>query len=138
MLSSFIEVSLVTLLVSSWVNIALYTLELVLCAVYLTRSSRPSIHKLGVVGLVFIDSVCTLSVCFAVGLSPLSLPSTTTNLRLVFFAPIATEILTTNMSAGIAQLFLCNLFYNLTRNKALSGLMLLLILVHVGSFVLKT
>ncbi|KAJ7907221.1 hypothetical protein B0H13DRAFT_2332602 [Mycena leptocephala] len=132
MLPTIIEVSFIALLVSSWVNIALYTLELVLCAVYFGRSSRPTIHKLGVVGLVFVDSVCTLSVCFAVGLSPLSLSLTTTNLRLVFFAPLATEILTTNVSAGIAQLFLCNLFYNLTRNKSLSGLMLLLILVHIG------
>jgi hypothetical protein len=94
------------------VNIALYTLELVLCTVYLARSSRPSIHKLGVVGLVFVDGVCTLSICLDVALGALSMPLTTTNARLIF-APLATEILTTNVSAGIAQLFLCNLFYNL-------------------------
>jgi hypothetical protein len=94
------------------VNIALYTLELVLSAVYLARSSRPFIHRLGVVGLVIVDGICTLSICLDVALGALSLPLTTTNARLIF-APLATEILTTNVSAGIAQLFLCNLFYNL-------------------------
>lgn len=102
-----------TLLVSSWVNVALYTLELVLCGLYFARSSRPFVHKLGVVGLVFVDGVCTLSICLDVGLAALSLPLTGTNLHLIF-APLATEILTTNVSAGIAQLFLCNLLYNLS------------------------
>ncbi|KAJ7328405.1 hypothetical protein DFH08DRAFT_319321 [Mycena albidolilacea] len=128
---SVIEVSLITLLVSSWVNVALYTLELVLCGLYFARSSRPFVHKFGVVGLVFVDGVCTLSICLDVALAALSLPPTGTNLHLIF-TPLAAEILTTNVSAGIAQLFLCNLLYNLTGNKALSGSMLLLIFVHIG------
>lgn len=90
----------------------MYTLELALCVRYFSRPSRPFLHKLAVGLLVFVDGFCTLSISFNVCMAVVPTYFTTMNLRLVSL-PIATEVLATNVSAGITQLFLCNLFYNL-------------------------
>ncbi|KAF7342449.1 hypothetical protein MVEN_01834100 [Mycena venus] len=124
-----LEELLLIMVLSSWLNVALYTLELVLCWRYFTRPSRPLIHKIGVAVLVFFDSVCTVAggvgVCLAVVRSPI------TNLRLLL-SPLATQIFTTYVSAVISQLFLSNLFYVLTGNKIVTGILLILIFVHLG------
>ncbi|KAF7349019.1 hypothetical protein MVEN_01423100 [Mycena venus] len=132
-----VEVALIMLVVSSWLNVAMYTLELALCVRYFSRPSRPFLHKLAVGLLVFMDGFCTLSISFSVCLA--AVPTNfTTNLRLLFL-PIATEILATNVSAGITQLFLCNLFHNL-RQIACSWVsaIALLVTLQLDEFVVKT
>ncbi|KAJ6536265.1 hypothetical protein B0H19DRAFT_383485 [Mycena capillaripes] len=120
---------LLIMVISSWLNVALYTLELVLCARYFARPSRPFIHKIGVACLVLADTACTVVVNLDVGFAVQRLPPK--NLRLLF-APLATEIMATYVSAVISQLFLCNLFYVLTGKRIVAGGILVLIFVHLG------
>ncbi|KAJ7930952.1 hypothetical protein B0H13DRAFT_2651662 [Mycena leptocephala] len=122
---------LIIIVVSSWVNIALYTLELVLCARYFARPSRPLAHKIGVGVLVFFDTVCTVAVGFDVCLAVLHPPVTPANPRLLF-TPLAVEIIATYVSSVISQLFLCNLLYILTGNGIVAVVLLLLIFTHLG------
>ncbi|KAJ6536209.1 hypothetical protein B0H19DRAFT_383195 [Mycena capillaripes] len=117
------------MVVSSWLNVALYSVELVLCARYFARPSRPFIHKIGVACLVLADTACTVVVNLDVGFAVQRLPPK--NLRQLF-APLATEIMATYVSAVISQLFLCNLFYVLTGKRIVAGGILVLIFVHLG------
>ncbi|KAJ6452505.1 hypothetical protein C8R45DRAFT_945734 [Mycena sanguinolenta] len=106
---------------------AMYTFELTLCARYYSRSSRSLIHKLGVACLIVADTVCVfatgVNTCFTVTGASMR------NLNL-FAAPVATQIMSTYTSAVVAQLFFCHIFYTLTRNWLISGLLILLIFVH--------
>ncbi|KAJ7171508.1 hypothetical protein C8R46DRAFT_1190783 [Mycena filopes] len=142
------ELELVLLLVSSWLNFGLYTAELILCIRYFSRPTRPLYHKIGVGLLVFFDTVCTVAIGFDVVLAALPTPPST-NLHLLL-TPLAVTIVTTYISAAIAQLFLSNLFYILwvltrfqlylgsaemcgrTGNVLVSGVLLILIAVHVA------
>ncbi|KAJ7802377.1 hypothetical protein B0H14DRAFT_2614364 [Mycena olivaceomarginata] len=117
------------LVVASWLNIALYAVEIVLCGRYFGRhSTRPRTHKAGVAALVFFDTVCTLAISFNVCIAVVK--PTTLSLRL-FVLPLSMQIITTYISAAIAELFLCNLFYVLTGSVVVTGVILILILLHL-------
>ncbi|KAJ6534193.1 hypothetical protein B0H19DRAFT_1271921 [Mycena capillaripes] len=105
---------LILLVVSSWLNVAFYTLELMLAVRYFTRPSRPLAHKVAVGILLGFDGVCTLAISVDVCLAVVR--TSTKNFRAVL-APLSVAIITTYVSAVVTQLFLCNLFYILTRNK---------------------
>ncbi|KAJ7033570.1 hypothetical protein C8F04DRAFT_1234750 [Mycena alexandri] len=122
--------SIVSLVSSTWLNSGLYAIELVLAAQYLRRpSSRPLSNKLCVLGLLFFDTIATagsfVNVIMALG------GIMTFELRNIL-APTAVGILTTFATAAIAQTFLCYMFYVLTKNKLISGIVLLMILAHLG------
>ncbi|KAJ7752381.1 hypothetical protein B0H16DRAFT_1691110 [Mycena metata] len=119
----------IIILTVSWLNIGLYTVELVLCGRYFSRLARPLVHRIGVGILVFADSVCTLAISFDVCFTVM--PSITTNARLLA-APLSVIIMFTYVSSVIAQLFLCNVFYGLTGNWFVSGVMLILIFTHLA------
>ncbi|KAJ7860119.1 hypothetical protein B0H14DRAFT_3446307 [Mycena olivaceomarginata] len=121
-------VPIVPFIVASWLNVAMYAFELVLCSLYFRRRSRPWVHKIGVLALILADGACVIAVSFNV------CNNVTGAFRNphYFVAPIAAQIMTTYVSAVIAQLFFCNIFYMLTRNVVVSGIMLLLITVHLG------
>ncbi|KAF8206772.1 hypothetical protein K438DRAFT_1963084 [Mycena galopus ATCC 62051] len=119
------------LLVSSWLNVAMYAFELVLCGHYFTRPSRPLklIHKLGVGGLIVADGLCVITInCTVV----LTITGETTRNAYAFVAPLSTQIILTYVSAAIAQLFFCDVYYTLTKNRLISAVLLLLIVVHVS------
>jgi hypothetical protein len=86
----------------------MYAFELVLCGVYFTRRPRPRINKAGVWALIIADGLCVLSININVCQSIMRGAN-----QLLFVAPIAVQIMTTYISAAIAQLFFCNLFYAL-------------------------
>ncbi|KAJ6464837.1 hypothetical protein C8R45DRAFT_1219786 [Mycena sanguinolenta] len=115
--------------ISSWLNIALYTLELVLCVRYFQRPSRPRIHQIGVGALIIFDTLCTAATCTNAGAAVVPLPTTSFRLLLL---PLAIQIITTYISSMISQLFLCNLFFVLTGSKMVTGAMLVLIFVHLA------
>ncbi|KAJ7726595.1 hypothetical protein B0H14DRAFT_3519042 [Mycena olivaceomarginata] len=46
----------IILVVSSWANISLYTLEIVLCVRYFMRPSRPLAHRIAVSVMLFADN----------------------------------------------------------------------------------
>ncbi|KAJ7477994.1 hypothetical protein B0H11DRAFT_2234325 [Mycena galericulata] len=119
----------VVLLAASWVNMALYTFELVLCVQYFRRPSRPWAYRTGVGLLVLFDTVCTLGVCFDIGLAIAG--SSVKNSRLLL-APLATQIMATYASSLISQLFLTNVLYTLTGSKIVGGALLILSFVHLG------
>ncbi|KAJ7464736.1 hypothetical protein B0H11DRAFT_2285004, partial [Mycena galericulata] len=117
-------------LASSWFNMMLYMLELVLCLRYFQRSSRPLPHKIGVGALILFDTLCTMAIDANVmatfllffGKEPFSSLS----------IPTSAILFMTYSSASVEQLFLCQLYFILTRNKVLSLFLGVLIVVHLG------
>ncbi|KAJ7105059.1 hypothetical protein C8R43DRAFT_1047029 [Mycena crocata] len=117
-------------LASSWVNMMLYMLELVMCLRYFQRGSRPLPHKIGVGAMFLFDTLCTMAVNANVFLtfqlffgkgSPtsLSIPTTLT----IFF---------TYLTAACEQFFLCHLYFILTRNRIISLCLAFLVVVHLS------
>ncbi|KAJ7872209.1 hypothetical protein B0H13DRAFT_2669462 [Mycena leptocephala] len=117
---------LIIIVLSSWLNIALYTLEIVLCWRYFGRPNRPLAHKIGVGLMVLADTACTAAVGVDVIMAALQLPFQSV------FAPLAIQILMTYISSVVSQLFLCKLFYLLTGIKTVVVPLLVLIFVHLG------
>ncbi|KAF7332872.1 hypothetical protein MVEN_02392300 [Mycena venus] len=99
-----------------------------LCGTF-ARPARPFLHKMGIAAILCVDTICTVAigigVCFTVMRKPPTSPR-------VLITPVAIQILTTYVTAAVAQLFLCYLFFVLTKNKIVAGLQLVLILVHLG------
>ncbi|KAJ6587490.1 hypothetical protein DFH09DRAFT_229771 [Mycena vulgaris] len=120
-------VTTILLLVSSWLNLVLYTAELFLCCRYFLRAGRPFLHKLGVAALAGFDTISTMGIMANACLA--NIPPPTTKLVLLFL-PLSSTIFATYCSAAIAQLFLCNLFFQLTGNIFVVAFLVLSILVH--------
>jgi hypothetical protein len=98
------------ILFSSWVNIALYTIELLLCARYFARPSRTRVHRMAVGVMIFFDTLCTVVISINICMAVLGFPMANLQSRLLL-APLAMQIFTTYVSSVVSQLFLCNLFY---------------------------
>ncbi|KAJ7239399.1 hypothetical protein B0H12DRAFT_1136193 [Mycena haematopus] len=129
------EVRIILILVlASWLNIALYTVEIILCLRYFQRPARPLIHKIGVGLLVFADTVCTgavlFDVCLTIGVGGIGVGDRKTFMAALI--ALVLQIIPTYLSAAISQLFLTNLFVVLIGSKLFGLPLLLLIVVHVA------
>ncbi|KAJ6548751.1 hypothetical protein B0H19DRAFT_193208 [Mycena capillaripes] len=118
----------ILLLASSWLNVALYTLELVLCRRYFQRPNRPFFYKLGVSALLFFDTVCTLTICVNLCIVVLNVSGN----PVALFAPTSLTIFMTYCTAAVEQTILCHLFFSLTKNMLVTAFLSLLILAHMG------
>ncbi|KAF8186088.1 hypothetical protein K438DRAFT_1973461 [Mycena galopus ATCC 62051] len=130
MAASSVVTNAVLLLASSYLNVCLFTLELVLCWRYFERPNRPHYYKLGVAAILFLDAVCTLTICLNVGFFVLG--SSFGGDGVAVFAPTSVIIFMTNSVAAMEQAILCHIFFTLTRNKFISGVLTILILGHLG------
>ncbi|KAJ7896421.1 hypothetical protein B0H14DRAFT_2679313 [Mycena olivaceomarginata] len=120
----------VVLLASSWLNISLYTLELVLCRRYFLRPNRPLLYKVGVGALIFFDTICTLTICINACFVALDLTPNAHSVALQ--SPISIILFSTFLSAAVEQAILCHLFFTLTRNVFVSTFIAILALAHMG------
>ncbi|KAJ7028914.1 hypothetical protein C8F04DRAFT_1117818 [Mycena alexandri] len=116
------------LLASSWLNVGLYTLELVLCWRYFQRPNRPFVYKLGVGALVFFDTAGTLTICINLVFVLLHLGGD----QVALLSPTSVTIFMTYCSAAVEQAILCHLYLSLTKNKLVTVGLGLLILTHMG------
>ncbi|KAJ6486285.1 hypothetical protein DFH09DRAFT_1210607 [Mycena vulgaris] len=115
---------------SSWVNMLLYTLELVVCVRYFQRSSRPLPHKIGVGAMVLCDTLCTMAVdaevfvIFELFVRKASFQDAT--------IPASLTVFMTYCTASIVQLFLIHLHFVLIRNRAVSAFLVFLVAIHLS------
>ncbi|KAJ6622595.1 hypothetical protein B0H10DRAFT_2013418 [Mycena sp. CBHHK59/15] len=121
------------LLVSSWLNMCLYIVEIGLTIQYFQRSSRPFLHQVGVVSLLLFDTVCTIGICAQTYLKfPVS-PCIVNDVPLKdLLWPVTLKLVSTYSTASIEQLYLCSLYFALTKNRVVTGGLFILILVHLG------
>ncbi|KAJ7152031.1 hypothetical protein C8R46DRAFT_483472 [Mycena filopes] len=118
----------VLLLASSWLNVALYTLELVLCWRYFQRPNRPFLYRIGVGALIFFDTVGTLTICVNLCLVLLRIGGD----QVALLSPTSLAIFMTYLSAAVEQAILCHLYFSLTKNKVVTLFLGVLILAHMG------
>jgi hypothetical protein len=102
------------LLAASWLNCALFMLEIYLMIRYFQLPSRPLLHRIGVAAILVFDTICTFAISADVYLMLLLFPCDSDHL---FIRPslvtLAVIIFATYATASIVQLFLCNLYFNL-------------------------
>jgi hypothetical protein len=101
-------------LASSWANMMLYMLEIVMCLRYFQRNTfRPLSHKIGVGAIILFDTLCTLSVDAGVFMTSLVFLG-----KEPFSSTLSTSfiILLTYSTAVIEQFFLCHLYFIMLRN----------------------
>ncbi|KAJ7101661.1 hypothetical protein C8R44DRAFT_988336 [Mycena epipterygia] len=120
----------VVLLASSWLNISLYTLELVLCRRYFLRPNRPLFYRVGVGAFIFFDTLCTLTICINACFVALDLTPNAHSVALQ--SPMAITVFLTFLSAAVEQAILCHIFFTLTRNAFVSAFLAILVLAHMG------
>ncbi|KAJ7704984.1 hypothetical protein B0H17DRAFT_1302009, partial [Mycena rosella] len=118
-------------LAASWINVFLYTIELVLCRNYFRRS-RPLSNKIGVGVMVLADTLCTAATCIDVQLSLVVLPDNPFSSQLL--KPLAAVIYTTYITAVIEQFFMIRMFFLLTGNGFVTGFLTLAALNHLANW----
>ncbi|KAJ7934164.1 hypothetical protein B0H13DRAFT_1951388 [Mycena leptocephala] len=113
------------LLVASWINCMLFMLELVLAVRYYQQSSRPLLHRAGISAMIASDTLCTFTICakiyLVVSLYPSGPPHGFPEFTLQTSAVI---ICSTYTTASLAKLFLCALYFNLTKRRVISAILL--------------
>ncbi|KAK7022192.1 hypothetical protein R3P38DRAFT_2959899 [Favolaschia claudopus] len=122
-------------LVASWVNLSFYILEIILAIKYFHRPNRPLWNKIGVGALIFSDTVCTVGICWQTYVELLLYPCiglTGAGFRNSLYWPIAVTLLSTYMAASIEQGFLCSLFYSLSKQRIITGFLVVSIFLHLG------
>ncbi|KAJ7056048.1 hypothetical protein C8F01DRAFT_1257863 [Mycena amicta] len=117
----------VLLLASSWLNVALYTLELVLSYSYLRRRSRRGFYRICVYAMLLFDTICTLDICVNLCLFFLQVPGFA-----ALLVPTVVSIFMTYATAAVEQTVMCYIFYILTRNIFITALLAILILAHLS------
>ncbi|KAJ7069323.1 hypothetical protein C8F01DRAFT_512176 [Mycena amicta] len=118
-------------LASSWINMMLYMLEIVLCFRYFQRRGRPLGHRIGVGAMLVFDTICTGAINGTVFITFLALFGKETQF-FVFGASTTLSILMTYSTAAVEQLFLCHLYFVLSRNRIISLLLVFLCLAHLA------
>ncbi|KAJ7729409.1 hypothetical protein DFH07DRAFT_969544 [Mycena maculata] len=120
-------------LAASWINCMLFMLEIVLIIRYFQKSSRPLLHRLGV-GIMFtFDTICTFAVCAQIYLFILQYACQTVFLPLPTLRVVAVMLFTTYGTASLEQLFMCYLYFSLTKNWVISGFLVSSIGLHLGA-----
>ncbi|KAJ6462800.1 hypothetical protein C8R47DRAFT_1239730 [Mycena vitilis] len=123
-----VDITDILILAASWLNVALFTLELVLCRRYFQRPNRPLIYKAGVSALIFFDTICTLTICVNLCFVVLQINGD----PVALLSPTSLTIFMTYCAAAVEQAILCHLYFSLTRNIFVTAFLGLLILAHMG------
>nr|GAT48346.1 predicted protein [Mycena chlorophos] len=117
-------------LASSWVNMMLFMLEIVLCFRYFQRRGRPLAHRIGIGLILFFDTICTGTANAYVFIMFLSFFGRAS----VFGFEIgnAIQMMLTYSTAVVEQLFLCHLFFILSRKRIVSAVLVFLGFAHLS------
>ncbi|KAF7353464.1 hypothetical protein MSAN_01535700 [Mycena sanguinolenta] len=120
------------LLIGTWINCMLFTLELALALRYFQHSSRPLLHRVGIAAMVMSDLLCTFTIFAKVYRLVLQACQPTSGYSEYNMETLAVILCSTYATASIAQLFLCTLYFNLTRRRTISAFLIFTIVVHLG------
>ncbi|KAF7344966.1 hypothetical protein MVEN_01659300 [Mycena venus] len=121
------------LLVGSWINCMLFMLEVVLAVRYFRHSSRSLLHRAGMSAIVASDTLCTFAICAKIYMLVSLYPSQPPHGFPRFGLETLTVILcSTYATASLAQLFLCALYFNLTKRRVITVLLVFSIVAHLS------
>ncbi|KAJ7808579.1 hypothetical protein B0H14DRAFT_2608731 [Mycena olivaceomarginata] len=119
-------------LAGSWLNCMFYAVELLLTIRYLSRSSHSLLHKAGVGGMLAFDTICTAAIFVRVYNVFLGFPLNVQPHNSSITNTIGVILLSTYGTASLEQLFLCCLYFNLTKRRFITAFLSLNIVVHLG------
>ncbi|KAJ6551938.1 hypothetical protein B0H19DRAFT_1159413 [Mycena capillaripes] len=121
------------ILAASWLNCLLYMLEIFLLFQYFQLASRPLLHRVGVAAMFLFDTICTFAVCATVYVVALVSPCESDQIFSRSALSLLSVILfTTYTTASIEQLFLCYLYFNLSKQRIISAFLVFSVVVHLA------
>ncbi|KAJ7143963.1 hypothetical protein C8R44DRAFT_864965 [Mycena epipterygia] len=120
------------LLVASWTNYLLYTLEIALIVEYFQQSSRPLLHRIGVICLFAFDTVCTGAVFIEVYFDMLGLLWQASLVFDTTLRAVAVILFSTYATAALEQLFLCTLYFSLTKKWLIAAFLVAWVAAHLS------
>ncbi|KAF7368728.1 hypothetical protein MVEN_00197500 [Mycena venus] len=121
------------LLAGSWLNSMLFMLEIVLMFRYFQLPSRPLVHRIGVLAIGVLDTICTFAIWANIYIVVLMFPC-----QSEFIIPrsslqiLSVILITTYTTASIEQLFLCFLYFSLTKKRMITVFLVFCVAVHLG------
>ncbi|KAJ7474849.1 hypothetical protein FB451DRAFT_276961 [Mycena latifolia] len=118
-------------LAASWINCMLFVLEIALIVQYF-HSPRPLLHRIGVVSIFLFDVVCTGAVCAEVYATILIFPCQPFVFLDPTLQPLAAILFATYATASLEQLFLCSLYYALTKRWLITSILVTFVAVHLA------
>ncbi|KAJ6551937.1 hypothetical protein B0H19DRAFT_1159407 [Mycena capillaripes] len=122
----------VYILAASWLNCLLYMLEIFLLFQYFQLASRPLLHRVGVGAMFLFDTICTFAVCARVYMVALVFPCQSDVFSRSALSLLSVILFTTYATASIEQLFLCYLYFNLTKQRMIAALLVFSVVVHLA------
>ncbi|KAJ6531379.1 hypothetical protein DFH09DRAFT_139498 [Mycena vulgaris] len=119
------------LLVGSWLNCMLFMLEISLMVLYF-RTSRPLLHRIGVGAILAFDAVCTGAICAEVYTHILVFPCEAQVFTDSTLRPLAVILFSTYATASLEQLFLCALYFVLTKQRLITAFLVATVALHLA------
>ncbi|KIY70732.1 hypothetical protein CYLTODRAFT_419553 [Cylindrobasidium torrendii FP15055 ss-10] len=116
------------ILITSWFNTALYTLQVFLTFWYLGQFETSKQSRYGLCGMLVVDLVCTIMVLISTRLYVVNYAGL--EVVDVIFWTLPVSILMTFASATIEQAFFVSRYWNITKDKWLTGTIIIFILAH--------
>ncbi|KAJ6584035.1 hypothetical protein DFH09DRAFT_1434175 [Mycena vulgaris] len=113
------------LLAGSWVNTALFTLEVVLCVFYMQRWQLSRVYTWGFVLVLVNDTLGTVCVCANLFLFLVNQTDKT-------MWPVPVLLISTALSALIEQTFLVHRYWKVTQNTIISVFIMLVSVTHMA------
>ncbi|KAJ7080502.1 hypothetical protein C8R44DRAFT_69505 [Mycena epipterygia] len=120
-----LQVWIACLLIGSWLNMSLFTLEIALCFFYMRRWNLGRANKWGFFLMMINDTLGTLCVCANLFLFVVDGVHT-------LEWPVSTLIISSALSAIIEQTFLVHRYWKVTQNTFLSAFIMLVSASHVA------
>ncbi|KAJ7088231.1 hypothetical protein C8R43DRAFT_1244814 [Mycena crocata] len=118
-------------LIASWINCMLYTAEIVTMVQYFQQRSRSILHRLSVCAIFVFDTICTGAICAEVYVSVLATPCKALPVYTEFTTgTLATELFSTYATASSVQLFMCYLYFVITKKRLIAGILVFPVAFH--------
>ncbi|KAJ6611402.1 hypothetical protein B0H10DRAFT_2056527 [Mycena sp. CBHHK59/15] len=118
-------------LAGAWLNTAFYTVELILGFYCIHQLKLGRLHELGLHVMLFNDTAATLVVCSNVFLYLIwDVNEPSVQLWTLWTAPVF--VVSTTLSAFIEQTFLLRRYFSMSRNRLISGFLLLIAVAHMA------
>ncbi|KAF7378059.1 hypothetical protein MSAN_00230000 [Mycena sanguinolenta] len=100
---------------------------------YFQLPSKPLLQRIIVGAILAFDTVCTFAICASVYLAVVVMPCQPYGLFVQSsMQALAVILFTTYSTASIEQLFLCQLYFSLTKRRMITGVFVLSVAVHLA------
>ncbi|KAJ7176383.1 hypothetical protein C8R43DRAFT_1230486 [Mycena crocata] len=121
-------------LIASWINCMLYTVEIVMMVRYFQQGWRSILHRTSVCSIFVFDTICTMAICTEVYVAVLASPCDPSPIYNEFTTgTLAAQLFSTYATSASVQMFMCYLYFALTKKRLVTAVLLFTVAFHTIS-----